>query len=82
MSDDATKVIIQGLKNMSGKPSRGELRKTLIDNITTFSVQGATTEVRFEPKGGRQRIEKGGLGVLVQVKCYNSSCDFVKLDGE
>lgn len=78
MAYDATKVIIEGLDKVGEQVNQRQLREKLLRNINNFSVQGATTTVKFEKKGGRKRTD--GLGVLVQVKCNNTSCNFENLD--
>jgi branched-chain amino acid transport system substrate-binding protein len=79
MTYDATQVIITGFKGIKGQINRQSLFTGIRSNIRTFSAEGATSEVRFEEGGSRStsKTSKDRLGILVKVKCGNSSCNFV-----
>ncbi len=83
MSYDATKVVIKGLEKFVEQPNNKlskQFRDYLLSDLTHFYAEGATAEVQFSEKGGRKRDETHGLGVLVQVKCSDSSCNFENID--
>jgi branched-chain amino acid transport system substrate-binding protein len=84
MTYDATQVIITGFKGIKGQINRQSLFTGIRSNIRTFSAEGATSEVRFEEGGSRStsKTSKDRLGILVKVKCENSSCNFVEQESQ
>ena len=84
MTYDATQVIIKGLKEIKGQVNRQSLFTGIGSNIRNFSAEGATAEVRFEEGGSRStpKTSKDRLGILVKVRCENSSCNFVEQESQ
>jgi branched-chain amino acid transport system substrate-binding protein len=77
---DATQVIIEALKQISSSPNSEKLRSKFLES--NFSAQGATGKVEFETSGNLQGDRKNNqqIGVLVQVQCKDSVCDFVQIN--
>ncbi len=82
MGYDATTAIIEGLKSIDGNPTRQKLQQVL--SSPNFFAEGAAGKVEFNQDGDRRITAKNNdqIGVLVQVKCNNSTsqgCKFVKV---
>lgn len=82
MSYDATKAIIEGLRRMGNNPTREGMQQVL--SASDFSAEGAAGNIEFDRNGDRRITSKknGEIGVLVRVKCDNSSsedCKFVRV---
>jgi branched-chain amino acid transport system substrate-binding protein len=77
---DATEVIVEALDKIGSSPSSDKLRNKLLES--GFSAQGATGKIEFEISGNLQgdRKDNQPIGVLVQVQCKNSVCDFVQIN--
>lgn len=79
VSYDATKAIIEGLKDIKDNPTRQRLREDLSN--PNFSADGAVGKVQFTKEGDRKST--ASIGVLVQVKHRpdnSSKCYFERLD--